>query len=203
MTAKYHHGDLRNALIEVGEKVLREEGVEAFTLRRLTKEVGVSHNAPYRHFKNRDDLLAAVSERGYWRLRDHVEEGIERHEGHIQEQLMHFSFDYIDFALKNRHLYPVMFSSNPHLDSEALIEVMQNALTAFVEIFERGQAAGTLRTDSPLLQALTLFSLLHGVANVMLAGRFSMPFDGSQPDVETLVRGLVEVYMGGILATNS
>src|SRR5581483_949343 len=65
----YHHGDLREALMRAAEALIGEVGPRAFTLREVARRAGVSHNAPYRHFASRDDLLRAVAAEGFERLR--------------------------------------------------------------------------------------------------------------------------------------
>ena len=69
---KYHHGDLKQALIEAGMKILREEGVNALTLRSAARSAGVSHSAPYSHFKDKQALLAAISTMGFNDLHDRI-----------------------------------------------------------------------------------------------------------------------------------
>src|SRR6187200_153435 len=64
----YHHGDLRQALVEAGTKVLRKEGLHALSLRRVAREARVSPAAPYRHFSDKQALLAAISESGFRQL---------------------------------------------------------------------------------------------------------------------------------------
>ena len=60
----YHHGDLRAALLQAAGEILEKEGLEALSLREAARRAGVSHNAPYRHFPDRDSLLAALVAQG-------------------------------------------------------------------------------------------------------------------------------------------
>ncbi|MDQ2838567.1 MAG: TetR/AcrR family transcriptional regulator [Actinomycetota bacterium] len=71
--ARYHHGDLRNALIDAAVAGVRLNGPDAVVLRNVARQVGVSHNAGYRHFASRDDLLAAVAARGLAELAQAME----------------------------------------------------------------------------------------------------------------------------------
>ena len=64
----YHHGNLREALLEAAIRLIAEVGPTAFTLREVSRRAGVSHNAPYRHFRDRDDLMAAVAAQGFREL---------------------------------------------------------------------------------------------------------------------------------------
>ena len=66
----YHHGNLKQALLEASLNLIREVGPGAFTLREVARRAGVSHNAPYRHFRDKEELLAALAAEGFDRLTD-------------------------------------------------------------------------------------------------------------------------------------
>src|SRR5579859_7462110 len=72
----YHHGDLRNALVDEGLKLLEQSGNSEFTLRDLARRVGVSPAAPYSHFEDKRALLAAVAAAGANRLSAAMQDGI-------------------------------------------------------------------------------------------------------------------------------
>jgi AcrR family transcriptional regulator len=74
--AKYHHGNLRNALIAIATELLAEEGVHALSLRKMAQRAGVSHNAPYMHFADREAVLVAIAEEGFRLLSVEVESTI-------------------------------------------------------------------------------------------------------------------------------
>jgi AcrR family transcriptional regulator len=65
----YHHRDLRQSLIGAAIALISEEGISDLSLRQVARRVGVSHNAPYRHFEDKDALLAAVAEQGFQSLK--------------------------------------------------------------------------------------------------------------------------------------
>ena len=75
-TDTYHHGNLRNALIVASMAILAEEGAAALTLRKAARKAGVSHAAPYRHFADKDALLAAIAEEGFQRLSAMIETAV-------------------------------------------------------------------------------------------------------------------------------
>ena len=74
----YHHGDLRNGLLEAARAILEEESLAALTLRAVARKAGVSHAAPYRHFKNRESLLAEVAAEGFLRFEATLQRQFER-----------------------------------------------------------------------------------------------------------------------------
>src|SRR5262245_57255125 len=73
---RYHHGDLRNALIQAGKTLLAEEGVAGLELRKVARAAGVSHAAPYRHFADKQALLAAIAEDGFYQLTEGMDAAI-------------------------------------------------------------------------------------------------------------------------------
>ena len=66
--SNYHHGDLKNALIQAGVKILSKEGISGLSLRKVARQAGVSHAAPYAHFADKQALIAAISTEGYKQL---------------------------------------------------------------------------------------------------------------------------------------
>ena len=74
--AKYHHGNLRNALLAIATELLVEDGIQALSLRKMAQRAGVSHNAPYMHFADKEAVLAAIAEEGFRRLAIEVEAAI-------------------------------------------------------------------------------------------------------------------------------
>jgi AcrR family transcriptional regulator len=94
----YHHGDLRNALISEGLKLLEEAGHSDFTLRDLARRVGVSAAAPYAHFTDKSALLAAIATTGFVRLRAALETAV-RSDSDPADQFLHMGSAYVRFGL--------------------------------------------------------------------------------------------------------
>lgn len=113
--ATYHHGDLRNALIEAGMRMIEQVGAEAFSLREVAREVGVSANAAYRHFEDKGALLTAIAVRGFERLSSGMQEAMltARRKGAVKSRAVaRFNAAaraYVDLALERPHLYGLMF----------------------------------------------------------------------------------------------
>ncbi len=105
----YHHGNLREALLDSAEQAIVEQTAEALSLRALARTAGVSQTAPYRHFSDRNTLLAAVSERGYQRLIAALHAAIDSIEGDAERQVREAARCYVQFALDNPQLFKLMF----------------------------------------------------------------------------------------------
>jgi AcrR family transcriptional regulator len=187
---RYHHGELREALLNAAEWLLARRGTEALSLRDVARRAGVSHAAPYHHFAGLDELLAALAERSFLQLGAAMQSGVDAHPGDARAQLLAIAAAYVDFARLRPARFRLMFGPvlashrqrHPGLQRAADIAfaVLLNAATRF------DPAAG------PLL-ALTGWSLAHGVSHLALDGVFAgLPLDGPLPDAATLVRLMSE-----------
>src|SRR2546423_1968360 len=108
----YHHGNLREALIEAALSLVEERGSPEFTLREGARGVGVTHAAPQRHFEDRAALVAAVAEQGFHGLRAHVERvAVTSHRRDPAERLHALGVAYVQFAVANPAHFRVMFSA--------------------------------------------------------------------------------------------
>ncbi|HLK25718.1 MAG TPA: TetR/AcrR family transcriptional regulator [Caulobacteraceae bacterium] len=106
----YHHGDLANALVEAALKVVETEGVEAVSIRDLAAQIGVSRAAPYRHFEDRDALLAAVALKGFEALGDIYQSAADG-PGDGRARLRESMRRYIAFATQHPRLHSLMFQA--------------------------------------------------------------------------------------------
>src|SRR3954451_10447565 len=104
----YHHGDLRRAIVKAALEILRETQSLDFSLRELARRAGVSHNAPYKHFADKRELLAAVSAAGVEALTKHMARELAVHDN-VREQLFAMLRAYIDHGVENPALYSLMF----------------------------------------------------------------------------------------------
>jgi AcrR family transcriptional regulator len=107
----YHHGDLRRALILAAERVLERDGPNALSLRGVAREAGVSAAAPYHHFKDKDELLAAVAHQGFEMLAEAMAKAADAHEDPMR-RVNAIGVAYVCFARDNRALYHLMYDSS-------------------------------------------------------------------------------------------
>src|SRR5713226_1686401 len=143
----YHHGDLRNALIQAGLEMLSESGAAALDLRKVARKAGVSHTAPYRHFADKQALIAAINEEGYYQLAERIR--ATRREAPDDDafaQLHAIARAYVHFAVDNPWLMREMFSGLT-IEREAypdLYAASKLAFKRYVEVVKRGQERGSI-----------------------------------------------------------
>ena len=106
----YHHGNLRETLLQGAVRVIAEVGPAAFTLREVARRAGVSHNAPYRHFRDKDALLAAVAAQGFRELTHAMREAGERQSKPL-DKLKQSGMAYVAFAVRRPEHFTVMFDA--------------------------------------------------------------------------------------------
>jgi AcrR family transcriptional regulator len=173
-----HGQSLRTRLITAARDLLERDGLEAATLRATAREAGVSHMAPYRHFKDKDALLAAVAEQGFRAMTRFIDAaggaGTERNAAGLA---------YVAFALDNPALYGLMFGAN--LSPR---ERFPGLLAAGGEAFERCIAASGAESrrisggEEATPSAVALWSIVHGLATLVIDGLIAMPPKGPARD---------------------
>lgn len=173
-TKKYHHGDLKNALIKAGVEILSRDGVHGLSLRKVAQKAGVSHTAPYAHFVDRQALIAAISTEGYRIIYKQVHDVIRRYPGKPLQQLVEGALAYIQFALRDPAHFKVTLSSvlEREKDYPSFVEMSQKSYGLVVQIVERCQAAGLLRPGPVDVEAVSVWSIVHGFVSLLLEGQF-------------------------------
>jgi AcrR family transcriptional regulator len=177
MTKKdsYHHGDLKNALIQAGIEILSKEGVNALSLRKVARKAGVSHAAPYAHFADKQALVAAISTEGYNKLYESVYHAVQRHQGDPLRQFVEAAWAYVEFALTDPDHFKITLSGvvEKEKDYPAFVEISRKSFRLVVELVEAGQRAGILNAGPPDLVAASVWGLVHGFASLILEDQLS------------------------------
>ena len=166
----YHHGDLRRALVDAAVQLIGEAGVEALTLREIGLRVGVSRAAPYRHFQDKADLLAAVALEGFRLLRRDLEAVLDTVQVDEVKRLVALSKAYVGFGVRHPAHYRTMFGRpwGNKAQYPALAQEGEATSHILVERIIQGQATGHLVPGDTHQVARLVWSLLHGI--VMLEG---------------------------------
>jgi AcrR family transcriptional regulator len=169
----YHHGDLRAALLEQAEQTLRARGEAALSLRELARDLGVSHAAPSRHFKDRRALLDALALAGFERMTARLTEA-DRPGAAFGERLTVLAHATVDFAVREPEMMALMFSRKQ--DSDALEEMhkawMRLGAPVFATIAD-GQRTGDVHEGDLERIAVSAFACVHGVGGLATAGMLS------------------------------
>lgn len=168
----YHHKDLKNELMRQALKILDKKGIEALTLREVARAAKVSHTAPYRHFRDKEDILAAIAEVGYNNLAARGQKALENADP--LEGYLEYGREYIAFAAEHPQHFRIMFSGkfeNFHTYPDLRV-AGDAAFGALVSAIVRCQASGLFRTEPAEQLALSAWSYVHGIASLYIDGRF-------------------------------
>jgi AcrR family transcriptional regulator len=155
--AAYHHGDLRSGLLQAAGFLLEDEGLAGLLLREVARRAGVSHNAPYRHFKDREALLAALAAEGF----EMLAKAMQANEGREMGQA------YVSFALAHPQRFRLMFGGVLKMDEHPQLAVQARANYSGLE-----RAFADSGVDAKYAAAAA-WSLVHGLAQLLLDGHFA------------------------------
>jgi AcrR family transcriptional regulator len=172
---KYHHGDLKNALIQAGVEILAKDGLHGLSLRSVARKAGVSHAAPYAHFSDKQALIAAISTEGYKLLYDQLDAAIQAHAGDEHRQLIEIAWTYVQFAIHQNEFFKIMFSGYLEQEQEypEFVEVSQKTFRMVMAVVSACQKVGILRDTEPDLMAVLLWGQVHGVISLTMMGQVS------------------------------
>ncbi len=168
---------LKLQLIAMARRLLERDGLAALTLRAAARDAGVSHMAPYRHFKDKDELLAAVAEEGFRELAEFMDRPAAASDDRRASGIA-----YVSFALDNPALYRLM--SGAGLSSP---ERFPGLLAAGAGAFQHCLAAssagasGFAGGETPAA-AVAMWSIVHGLASLAIDGRVTLPPKGPERD---------------------
>ena len=166
----YHHGNLRNELLDTAEAQLAEAGAEDLSLRALARKVGVSQTAPYRHFQDKSDLLAALATRGYIQLLRELKQTRAEAGDDPIEQLYAFAHSYVSYAVNNRDIFKLMFGPmlQPSEEFPELRETSRQTYELVCQIMREGIEKGVFRHKDVAYLANAGWSGIHGLATLKL-----------------------------------
>ena len=193
----YHHGNLRQALVDATAALIEAQGPQAFTLAEAARNAGVSAAAPYRHFKGREDLLEEVARQGYVDFGDRLEAAFDHGRPKPLTAFMRMGQAYLDFAAERPGYYMAMFESG--------ISIAGNAGLAAASGRAQGvllEAAGSLSERLPpqerppaRMVANHIWALSHGVVELFGRGR---PGNRSPVAASEMLESGALIYLRGL-----
>jgi AcrR family transcriptional regulator len=168
----YHHGNLRQELLRAAEAALEARGVQQLSLRELSRELGVSHASPQRHFASKQDLIDALAIMGFERL-DSVMARAAAARGHdFNSRLTKVALAYAGFALKHPALLALMFEAKRQPAMPPAIQTaMLAAFSHTPRILKEGQEAGKIVAGDPYRLALALGAVAQGLVAISTNGK--------------------------------
>src|SRR6202034_998901 len=199
----YHHGDLRRTLVDAALALVSEKQDWTFSLREVARRAGVSHNAPYHHFADKRDLLAAVAVVGFAALGERIQTATLRI-ANARAALVKSAVVYVTFGVENPAHYRLMFGSALVTAQEgrpkAVADAGARSRAIMAEIIRRGSVAGVfdaaLRRDEDLSVAvLSAWSTVHGLTMLTIDGVADVPRSG----IEAIAKRVATSWCDGLM----
>jgi AcrR family transcriptional regulator len=196
--AGYHHGNLREALIEAALALIAENGPLGFTFAEAARQAGVSPAAPYRHFRDRDHLLADVAQQGFGHFEAALARAWDQGRPDPMTAFCNIGKAYLDFARLQPGYYAAMFTAGIALDATPELRDVSDRAFAILRSAAETVTAGLPAGQRPpaLMVALHVWSLSHGIASLFAqrnAVRRGLPMSP-----EDLLEAGVRVYLQGL-----
>lgn len=187
---RYHHGDLRSALLEAAEKSARRFGVAQLSLRNLARDVGVSHAAPRRHFPERQDLLDALAESGYIRLGERIRKAVKGN-GDFAVRVQQSASAFARFATENPELLELMNATKHRPGASNVSQAAEKAFEPILNLIREGQDRKLLRGGPPESIGIILYATMNGITTLVNTGAVSAEqIDGlTESAVDQFLRG--------------
>lgn len=166
--AKYHHGDLRETLLQASYDLVAEKGAENFSLADACRLAGVSTAAPYKHFRDRDEVLALVVQRGFDEMSELSMAAVEMAGVGTLAGITAMGKAYVQFAVENQRLFRLMFGQHPVLKRQE--GVVDEGMCCFSRVIEqvaiyceRNNVSG-----DPMAIAVRLWTFVHGASSLLI-----------------------------------
>lgn len=172
----YHHGDLARALVAAALEIIAKKGPDAFTLREAAAAVGVTHGAAYRHFEDKEAILAAVAEEGYRQLTQKLAKVAAEPTDDPRARVRAHAAAYVEFALEHPAHYRVMWG--PRVNEDGRFPSLEAAIAdSFARISDeiaRGQTAGVFREGRARDLAIGVWVTAHGYVELVMRRRLKV-----------------------------
>lgn len=194
----YHVGNLDRILLEEGTTLLKSEGLHELSLRKVARKAGVSHTAAYRHYDDKNALLAAIALDGFHRLHEYQTEAIQKSGQDFNLRFLNLGWVYVQFALENPEYARIMYGGaglnfKEYPDLAAASRRSYRELLLSVRLCQKSQL---IQNGHAKQKTLAAWSIVHGLSMLLLDGQFPAP-ESDAIAMEKMVKDvIVNLYYG-------
>lgn len=201
-TTNYHHGNLKEELLKQAFEVIQNEGEQALTLAVLSKKVGTSRSAIYRHFSSKDDLMHHVFLEGFEIFDSKIADVFALKNKSVLQRLHIMGEEYIKFAIDHPNLYRILFGEKYQSIREDSCDIedkeQAKGFHALIELLIEGQEEGILKIDVPMFQAQVIHSMVHGLSSLFIDGHIHI-----KDNIKPLYESCYQTMLKGIQLTEA
>ena len=189
----YHHGNLKEAIILEALRLLTLQSIKELSFRHISRNIGVVSSAPYNHFKNKEHLLQEIIKVGQKKLFKIIE--IEKNKSSVPaEQLLLIAKAYLNFALKEKTVFNLMFSET----NEDLILLTDEIVLQFSKIISEKFKAGKRVKLTEKGSAITAWSMIHGLATIINKSNISLLENRLEIKLEIIYKEMSAIWGKGV-----
>ncbi len=194
----YRHGNLREAILIASLEAIEKNGVDSLSIREVAKTAGVTHQAPYRHFKDKEALLAALAQDGFEKLYQKMLAGVKDIAVPI-EKITALGISYLTWAAEHPAHFRLMFSQHiPEFETYENLQLAANAILNLVlHVTKENQDEKVIRNDETRSLARQFWATVHGVTLLFIDRQFK-PFKGDLKSGQKLVQEMILNLINGL-----
>lgn len=180
-TSSYHHGNLKESLVATALDTIDQEGLDGLTLRELSQKLGTSRSAVYRHFESKEALMQAVILAGFEQLDYTLNPIFIEKSKSFSERFEAIGRAYLDFAIQRPHLYRLLFGEKFRQEREEVCDINDETKAtgfyALIGLLIEAQEEGIIACENPMLQAMSVWASIHGLALLLIDGHLLLSND--------------------------
>jgi AcrR family transcriptional regulator len=193
---KYHHGHLREALINEACQQIEQEGAIALNLSKLAQKIGVSQPAVYRHFPNKQALAISVAQRGFEQLTEDLQRVFKPVQDNSFESIKAIATAYVEFALYHPELARLMFSMKERITDPTLHDISKAAAVPLLSIVEKANSQDNLRNQDVYKTVRIIWATIHGLAMLLMDEQMPLVTQSPHALTEHIEETARSLYLG-------
>ena len=194
-SSAYHHGDLKAVLLKTAIRILKKKSPEELSLRELAREAGVSQAAPYRHFKRKEDLIAALATEGFELKAKYMKQAIRDSGGDLRETYFACALSYFIMGKRHPQHFRLMFGSDiiPDQNHPDYLKAANTSFALLKDTIAKCQAVGIVGPGDPYHKALNCWILVHGFTSLYVERRLGW-LGVSEENAEAALKTLLSQF---------
>jgi len=193
----YHHGDLRNALLIAAIELIEEHGSDQFIMVDAARRAGVSNAAPYRHFKDKDELLQAVIDLGFLGLTEQIALVAQQQRLGSMDTIIALGDSYVEYVTSRPQFYELMWGNvGASTDARNDVGLKSSGFYVLVEAIRAWGKTEQVTIDDPVQVATYLWAMVHGLVALTLHNHIERFVPNA--NVKDMLRSTTETFLNGL-----
>lgn len=196
----YHHGSLRETVLNLSKQLIQEKGIQDFSLREVARLAGVSRTAPYRHFPDKESVMLAIAEEAFAKVNEAMQIVVQRSGDKPVVAVQELIVIYVKFMVENRHYSPFIFGSiiRDKIYRERLAIAREKMTATILDMVKRARLMKGDSAQQQKLFAAGTWALMHGVASLICEQQLAKDVY-SEDKLEYFSRHCAQTFIKGLV----